>query len=131
MRPRLPRKSKIASVALWCSPSPNTTTSHPQREAVSEGPSSRVKWAPGAGSGNSVEPSPVQRSSSKSCIPPDSGPAKQQDAAQEPRLYQHSTLQIGALIQVNKHSRGPLIKPCLQRKRAASQRPQVTGCAPP
>src|SRR6516225_7717840 len=28
MRSRLPRKSKVASAALWCSPSPNTTRSH-------------------------------------------------------------------------------------------------------
>src|SRR6516225_1404756 len=103
MRPRSTRKSPMASVALslWCSPSPNTTTSHPQREAVSEGPSSRVKWAPGAGTGNSVEPSPVERSSSKRYVHSDSGPAKQaQHHGRAPPNLQHSTLEIGALIQV-------------------------------
>jgi hypothetical protein len=28
MRPQLPRKSKAAFAASWCSPSPNTTTGH-------------------------------------------------------------------------------------------------------
>jgi hypothetical protein len=28
MRPQSPKKSKAASAALWCSPSPNTTTRH-------------------------------------------------------------------------------------------------------
>ena len=65
MRPRSTRKSPMASVALslWCSPSPNTTTSDPQREAVSEAP-----------------PSPASHA--------DSEPAKQQDAAPRKSLAQ-------------------------------------------
>jgi hypothetical protein len=51
------------ALSLWCSPSPNTTTSHPQREAVNEAP-----------------PSPASHA--------DSEPAKQQDAAPRKSLAQ-------------------------------------------